>query len=520
VNPQTAPSSTDSDTRVYRGKSLEEVLPKVKAELGPDAVVIRRRDGLVGGVGGFFQRPFVEIEARPGVPTVDVRDEDEAMLPDFDELQDSAQHFDAPAEELDFSAQETTSFEPDLPGAFARELEKAGSEAAAWAATEPLDLAQPETALSAETAFAAPLDAEPFAAPATPFVPPTVERSPLPDAGFVPPLEAPAPLATEPPAFEPAAHHLPPAAPSGRPTSFMPSTPAAASNPLIAALSVEEPFAPEEPARLAPAPATPAARAVSGALAAGDKLREPRDQARATEAGPLEDELRDAGLSGTLARGVLAEATEHGAPFAPESDLRELTRQALARRIVAAPPSSRVIAFVGAGGAGKSLCAERMASVYAERSSLPVVHVALGTEADAAARALLPLAVPVVRAETAEEARAVIREQRDRALVVIDTPTAGDADAVATLATQLEQIGDVEVHLTLPATLSRRAAEDLLGRLEALKPARLVLTHASETAHLGPVLDVALAAGIPISYVVDADLMPAEPDRLAEGLLP
>ena len=249
-------------------------------------------------------------------------------------------------------------------------------------------------------------------------------------------------------------------------------------------------------------------------------MREPREQRNANAADAVEDELRDAGLSGTLARAVLAEAAEHGAPFAPEAGLRELAREALARRIVAAPPSSRVIAFVGAGGAGKSLCAERLSAVYAERSTLPVVHVALGTEADAAARALLPLAVPVVHAETGDQAQAVIREQRDRALVVIDTPTSSDSESVSELATQLERIGDVEVHLVLPATLSRRAAEDLLQRLDALKPDRLALTHADETAHLGPVVDVALTAGIPISYVVDADLHPADPERLAEGLLP
>ena len=523
MNPQTAPSSNGTDTRVYRGKSLEEVLPKVKAELGPDAVVLRRRDGLVGGVGGFFQRPFVEIEARPGLASVDVRDEEESMLPDFDELQRLGA-------ELRRRPRRTRAPRRPRPSSPTFPAPSPASSSAPTARPPPgpppsrWSWHQPEAELAQDTAFAAPvepLEAEPFAAPATPFVPPTVERDPMPiDPGVVVPAE---PVPFEPPAPVQQTPPMPPvAAPSGRPTSFMPSTPAGAgANPLIAALSVEEPFAPEQqPSRPTPAPATPAARAVSGALAAGDKLREPRDEARANAAEPLEDELRDAGLSGTLARAVLAEATEHGAPFAPEADLRELTREALARRIVAAPPSSRVIAFVGAGGAGKSLCAERMASVYAQRSSLPVVHVALGTDADAAARTLLPLAVPVVRAETAEEARAVIREQRDRALVVIDTPTANDPDGVATLASQLEQIGDVEVHLVLPATLSRRAAEDLLLRLDALKPARLALTHADETAHLGPVLDVALAAGIPISYVVDADLQPADPGRLAEGLLP
>src|SRR5918999_557949 len=53
-----------TDTKTYRGRTLEEVLPKIKAELGPDAEIIRQRSGLTGGVGGFFQRACVEVEVR------------------------------------------------------------------------------------------------------------------------------------------------------------------------------------------------------------------------------------------------------------------------------------------------------------------------------------------------------------------------------------------------------------------------------------------------------------------------
>ena len=64
-----------SDTKTYRGRSLEELLPKIRAELGPDALVLKRREGLAGGVGGFFQHPYVEVEARAPVrdPEVEVR---------------------------------------------------------------------------------------------------------------------------------------------------------------------------------------------------------------------------------------------------------------------------------------------------------------------------------------------------------------------------------------------------------------------------------------------------------------
>jgi flagellar biosynthesis protein FlhF len=54
-----------TDTKTYRGRTLEEVLPKIKAELGPDAEIVRQRSGLTGGVGGFFQRQMVEVEAKP-----------------------------------------------------------------------------------------------------------------------------------------------------------------------------------------------------------------------------------------------------------------------------------------------------------------------------------------------------------------------------------------------------------------------------------------------------------------------
>jgi flagellar biosynthesis GTPase FlhF len=52
--------------KTYRGASLEEVLPKIKAELGPDAIVLCEREGVVGGIGGFFARRCVEVEAAPG----------------------------------------------------------------------------------------------------------------------------------------------------------------------------------------------------------------------------------------------------------------------------------------------------------------------------------------------------------------------------------------------------------------------------------------------------------------------
>lgn len=64
--------------RTYRGRTLEEILPQVREELGSDAVILREREGLVGGVGGFFAQRFIEVEARRGEgQSIDIYDEDD-----------------------------------------------------------------------------------------------------------------------------------------------------------------------------------------------------------------------------------------------------------------------------------------------------------------------------------------------------------------------------------------------------------------------------------------------------------
>ncbi len=57
-----------NEPRLYRGESLEEILPRIREELGPDAVITRRREGIVGGVGGFFGKRCLEVEALAPTP--------------------------------------------------------------------------------------------------------------------------------------------------------------------------------------------------------------------------------------------------------------------------------------------------------------------------------------------------------------------------------------------------------------------------------------------------------------------
>ena len=49
--------------KTYRGATLEELVPTIRGELGPDAVITRQREGILGGIGGFFGKRCVEVEA-------------------------------------------------------------------------------------------------------------------------------------------------------------------------------------------------------------------------------------------------------------------------------------------------------------------------------------------------------------------------------------------------------------------------------------------------------------------------
>lgn len=371
----------------YRGRSLDEILPKVKQELGPDAIVVRQRTGLTGGVAGFFQRQCVEIEARPSRPGIDVYDEP-----------------------------------PEQP-------------------LEPRD--------GARRAEPAPLrnDAATREGMAAPGVKKLIEQA--------------------------------------------------------------QPFA------------ETLQRAAARPLVAGRR--------RPVEADAIEEELVAAGLRREIAASTVAETVSHLLPFAAPGSLRTLVRDALARRIRVAPSwagEGRSLAVVGAGGSGKSSCVARLAQAYAAGSDLPVVCLSLRpADGGASLRAQLEeWGVEVEVVQTGEAARGRAESVRGHAAVIVDTPgtSTGEEAALRALARELETIGLYEVHLALPATLSGPAAREQARAFRELGASRMLLTHADETEHVGPVIGLAIAEALPIAYVAPAPgrLVPADARALAGRLLP
>jgi flagellar biosynthesis protein FlhF len=242
--------------------------------------------------------------------------------------------------------------------------------------------------------------------------------------------------------------------------------------------------------------------------------------------------LAAAGLDPSLASEVVDRVVAHELPFHTPRSLKKLVRRALARRIPVAEPGgvgARSIAFVGPGGAGKTLSTARLAATYATRSELPVVVIALrSADGGAELSALLePFGIGVRTADSGSEARAHLAGALEHALVVVDTPAVAPRSPaeVNALADELRALGVGEVHMTLPSTYSGPAARELAELLAPLGPTRIALTHMDATTHIGGLLDYSIREDRPISYVsegtgVPTGLSPADPEQLAGQLLP
>src|SRR3954454_19774004 len=250
-------SANGRETRTFRGRSLAELLPKIRAELGADAVITRQREGLQGGFAGFFQKQFVEVEAHAGGTarhggTLDVYDDSADALPGD------------PAT-VEGMASPAIRALMQTASPFADQLQ---------AAQDDLDFdSEPHTCAPAELA----------------------EAEPEPDTSA--------------------------------------------------------------PAELADRPAVRRFR-----------------RTRPPQADAIEETLIDAGLSARLAGAIVTETVAHLLPFDNPRELRKLVRNELARRIPVQSTWASVgrrLGFVGTGGAGKTLCAARLATAYADVGDRP-----------------------------------------------------------------------------------------------------------------------------------------------------
>jgi flagellar biosynthesis GTPase FlhF len=512
----------DQDTFTYRGRSLEELVPRIRQELGDDAVIVSRRETSSGGVGGFFAKREIEVEVRPG--------------------------------EMSTPPTPPTLATPDVTAAFAAQLAQAHERQQARPVTSPeVDALPGVTNVTVDDLFPpAPSPSEGLASLFNAGLPPAEvapapgperpahaeiieddeeyddgewlgedeEDAPAPVAGIAP-VEQPTGMfdylgggeqepqqlhEVEPPAPAPFVAEPEPE-PEPDPVAVEPEPEPLASEPEPAPQPVE----PEPAPAIVPAPA-PVAGLPPAALVAAERL-----VAR--------------GLRASLAEAIAHEAIAGLAPLLPGADPKELVTDALARRIPMHPLRSGpgVIGFVGPGGAGKTRCVARLAAAHARHGTMPVSVIALRSPDGGAElrRLLAPYGVALHAVESGAEGAARVAGLRGDGLVLVDTPGVSPRSTgeLRSLGVELDALAPDELHLAVPATIGPAAAQELVGGVRELGVGALVLTHTDETEMLGTVIGLAIDSGLPLSYLargqaVEAGLRPASATDLARELVP
>ena len=529
-----------SSTRVYRARTVEELIPRIERDLGADAIVVRRREGLTGGVLGFFQHPWVEIEAIPGSPGVDVYDEPESAEPldDADPSSGEAAPPPAPAAE---TIAPTSSVLP-----------RSGLLAPGYAASPAPTPAPSPSPASAAAPAGAPVLPPPTSSPAagedlfdqpggsayvTAHLAALAQATPaeLRAQTLATPVRggsrgSPVTFAIPAPPSPSGARTSPPAAPPVLPPPASPPTPPPA--PLERAPLELRELIPEQRGR-PPAPIAPPGADWPARAAMERRTVQPGSHTRA-RAG-VEKGLARYGIGEALAGELIDTAMAHVLPLAPRAGLAAAVRTTLAQRIPVAPPlgaDGASIVLVGAGGAGKTTCCAALLSAYRSGSTLPASFATLIHEEDTGGRAewRLLMSPQLLKPTPVETARAVraLRRARSGGLAVLDTPRVSPADrrAIRGLGRLLSQLDPDRVLLALPATLGRAAAAQLLGALGPLKADALVVTHADETDQIGVAIEAACRFGLAPEYMLSHargggwQLRRLEPASLAAMVLP
>jgi flagellar biosynthesis GTPase FlhF len=516
-----------SGVRTYRGRKLEDLIPQIRAELGPDAIILRQREGLMGGVGGFFAQKCVEVDAQaaPGgrgshPPSVDIYDEDEPVN-GWDLPEDEVHSLPAlpPAEEP--VAPPPVAAEPVAPPAPEPAFDAPAPAAHYTFAAEPEPVAAPPTEGAAESFVsrleqaAAHVDIDELVKLVTTGgLPSSDQIDEAPDPIAAEPI--PAPVAEEPVAI-PGPEPIAPPAPE-------PVTQTPAPTPVIEAPAPAVPAPAPAPVMEAPAPAPlPPAANPWVSRQAGDL--DPND------ATAVAQELTAQGVSDAWAHELIVAAAAHRSPLANGS-LRDAVRATLAATIPAPAPlpaGGAAIAFVGAGGAGKTRCAAALASAYAKGSTLAASVVSLGSDdwGGDLKELLKGQNVWVMGAAQGIEAIPAVQHGRDGGLVVVDTAgvTPRDPAGVEALANDLRSLSLDAVYIAVPATFSVHAARKLVEGFAALGADGIAVTHGDEADQLGIAAELAHISGMPVAYIhegleLDGALSAADPSSLAARLLP
>jgi flagellar biosynthesis GTPase FlhF len=278
------------------------------------------------------------------------------------------------------------------------------------------------------------------------------------------------------------------------------------------------------PGPTAPAPAAPAPAASTPAA----PITSDSDVAR--REAELERRLVASGLSQGRSAALVGAAISRRGPFSGEGSLSTDVQALIAASLpapVALPQERGAVAVVGAGGSGKTRAVAALAAAQSRAGALvSVASLGAPGREDELGALLHAEAVNIIPAMRTRATARAVSSARERGLVIIDTAAAAPRDdaTIDVMAETLHSFGLDAIYLTVPATFNSVAAVKVVDSFSTFDLTGMVATHVDETDQLGPVAELAMQTGIPLTYTLSGSALQeavtfADPERIAAELL-
>ena len=457
--------------RTVRASSVKEAMEQIKDELGSDAVLLHTKKYREGGVLGGAE--MIEVTAAV--------DETQARVPHV------------PSAYVPPAA-------PILPSNVLNQYRMAGTPAEGAAPMPPQGMQAYET-------YGGKLGAEAYAAPAASVYPAEVYAAAAPTA-------APAPVPPTTPVYEAAPEAVPP-------------VPAAAESDAAEAPAAQEDERAAERIRLLEDELAQMKTMLASMMAAN----QPKETIS------IQDALRR--------QDVRAELCEELSGKIPVADVNLDSLDPRAARVLSGylaqvmqftdglkvgTHGSRVVAFIGTTGVGKTTTLAKVAAHFVLEQNLKGALITADTYRISAVEQLKKyaeiLGLPVEVVYSAADLRKAIARHRSKDFVLVDTAGRSQYNEL-----QMDELKELlaahprmEKHLVVSATTKEEDAAEIMKRFSVCKPDRMIFTKMDETRTIGMVLNLLAGGELPLSFLsngqsVPDDIIPATADRLAELLL-
>ncbi len=212
-----------------------------------------------------------------------------------------------------------------------------------------------------------------------------------------------------------------------------------------------------------------------------------------------------------------------GAPLAGESHelLRERLREAIMAGVVCAKQvalkndSPRIMAFVGPTGVGKTTTIAKLAALAVKHrvrvSIITTDTYRIGAVDQLKAYAAI-MGLPFAVAESPAELAAAIDANSDKQLIFIDTSGRNPRDQERLLEMKefLEVNPEIETHLCLAATTRDRELEQIFARFSILPVGKVLFTKLDESESFGCIINMHLKNRVPLSYFTTGQRVPED----------